>query len=511
MAAFVRGEWLCRVRLPEHMAILAGGGTAASSSAANFSLEVTRRSDKCRFQVAQEVDASSPCIAALRRIITETKPDGSSFPTEFRMDIAAAGSDAVTVKLLEVAASGRAFAFDDGVFTLARVPGADVGGDGSGVSDVYIAGLETSVMDLTSRVSALTSETATLRATVATLESRVAALAAAAATPAPAAGCGPECEARHAAAAARVAELSTHLDALSANVERLQVAAAAAASSRASSPDSDAGGGGGGRVFGPGEKVRVRADVVDPKYGWGSLPRGYRGIGTVLRIRGDVTDVDFSPFHSDWSSAASELEPASEAPAAAFSVGDRVRLRVGVTPQYGWGSVPVGHRGLGTVRAVRGDAAIDVDWDDSQQDWTAHPSELEAAAATNPAVGFSVGDRVRLRSGLTEVTYGWGGVPVGYRGTGTVIRVRGDVLDVSFPPHQLDWSADPAQLEHAFSVGDRVRLRPGLTSVRFGWGSVPVGHRGVGTIRTVTDDYVNVDWDGSQQAWSANPPELERA
>jgi len=57
-------------------------------------------------------------------------------------------------------------------------------------------------------------------------------------------------------------------------------------------------------------------------------------------------------------------------------------------------------------------------------------------------------NRAILRSRLA-CRYGWGAVPVGYRGEGTVIRIRGDVLDVNFSPHQSDWSADPAQLELA--------------------------------------------------------------
>lgn len=58
---------------------------------------------------------------------------------------------------------------------------------------------------------------------------------------------------------------------------------------------------------------------------------------------------------------------------------------------------------------------------------------------------FKVGDEVRVKEGVSDVTYGWGGV--GHKDVGTIVEVqKSGKLYVKFRMHS-NWAANPAEME----------------------------------------------------------------
>ncbi|CAE7906998.1 Herc2 [Symbiodinium necroappetens] len=108
-----------------------------------------------------------------------------------------------------------------------------------------------------------------------------------------------------------------------------------------------------------GDFVKVK-DGVTPAFGWGSVQPDHWG--KVAGITGDNCTVHF-PRHSGWSGKLDEMEliptyrpepPVSEQPqVSTIDVGYLLKVRMGVTPSYGWGGTMYGD--VGTVVAVSGE------------------------------------------------------------------------------------------------------------------------------------------------------------
>ncbi|KAA0163885.1 hypothetical protein FNF28_04079 [Cafeteria roenbergensis] len=267
---------------------------------------------------------------------------------------------------------------------------------------------------------------------------------------------------------------------------------------------------GGAGAFSVGARVRVKPSVSSPKYGWGSVSAG--DVGTVKSVESDSRmRVDFPGKNSNWLADPSEMELAP-AGSGAFSVGARVRVKPSVSsPKYGWGSVSAGD--VGTVKSVESDSRMRVDFPGKNSNWLADPSEMELAPAGSGA--FSVGARVRVKPSVSSPKYGWGSVSAG--DVGTVKSVESDSrMRVDFPGKNSNWLADPSEMElapagsGAFSVGARVRVKPSVSSPKYGWGSVSAGD--VGTVKSVeSDSRMRVDFPGKNSNWLADPSEMELA
>ncbi|KAA0163887.1 hypothetical protein FNF28_04081 [Cafeteria roenbergensis] len=266
----------------------------------------------------------------------------------------------------------------------------------------------------------------------------------------------------------------------------------------------------GSGAFSVGARVRVKPSVSSPKYGWGSVSAG--DVGTVKSVESDSRmRVDFPGKNSNWLADPSEMELAP-AGSGAFSVGARVRVKPSVSsPKYGWGSVSAGD--VGTVKSVESDSRMRVDFPGKNSNWLADPSEMELAPAGSGA--FSVGARVRVKPSVSSPKYGWGSVSAG--DVGTVKSVESDSrMRVDFPGKNSNWLADPSEMElapagsGAFSVGARVRVKPSVSSPKYGWGSVSAGD--VGTVKSVeSDSRMRVDFPGKNSNWLADPSEMELA
>nr|XP_055043072.1 E3 ubiquitin/ISG15 ligase TRIM25-like [Misgurnus anguillicaudatus] len=126
-------------------------------------------------------------------------------------------------------------------------------------------------------------------------------------------------------------------------------------------------------TFKIGSKVRVKASVESPEYGWGDVTKN--SVGTVKAIDSDELTVDF-PEHSGWTGILSEMEliPTDDTDHCSFKTGSRVRVKASVeSPEYGWGDVT--KNSVGIVKAMDGDE-LTVDFPE-HSGWTGMLSEME--------------------------------------------------------------------------------------------------------------------------------------
>ncbi|KAA0163184.1 hypothetical protein FNF28_04409 [Cafeteria roenbergensis] len=87
-------------------------------------------------------------------------------------------------------------------------------------------------------------------------------------------------------------------------------------------------------------------------------------------------------------------------------------------------------------------------------------------------------------------------------------------MRVDFPGKNSNWLADPSEMElapsgsGAFSVGARVRVKPSVSSPKYGWGPVSAGD--VGTIVGFdSDGNMKVNFPGKAASWTGFPSEME--
>ena len=119
-------------------------------------------------------------------------------------------------------------------------------------------------------------------------------------------------------------------------------------------------------------------------------------------------------------------------------VGSRVRVREGVSPRYGWGGVR-GERG--EVIEIERDGDVRVRFP-SHPRWCGVPSELEICGEevterSERSGGIQVGSLVRVREGVSSPRYSWGSVSPGERGRVVLLGDGGDVR-IDFPS-QSGW------------------------------------------------------------------------
>ncbi|XP_063069009.1 uncharacterized protein LOC134460560 [Engraulis encrasicolus] len=182
------------------------------------------------------------------------------------------------------------------------------------------------------------------------------------------------------------------------------------------------------RGFLVGDRVRVRASVVEPKHKWGNVTHSSVGVVKAFKPSGLML-VDF-PGKPGWTAEPSEMELQG------FVVGDRVRVKTTVKePKHKWGSVT--HSSVGVVKDFIPNGQMLVDFP-GHSAWRADPSEMEYQ-------GFMVGDRVRVKASVEEPKYKWGAVTHSSVGVFKAFTQNGLML-VDFPG-VTGWTADPADME----------------------------------------------------------------
>ncbi|XP_066533930.1 uncharacterized protein [Hoplias malabaricus] len=254
-----------------------------------------------------------------------------------------------------------------------------------------------------------------------------------------------------------------------------------------------------------GDRVRVKASVSSPQFGWGSASHG--SIAVVTAINGETMTVDY-PEHKSWKAAVSEMELAPSTDSGKFRIGDRVRVKASVTsPKHGWGDAS--HKSVGVVTALNGES-MRVDYPEHKS-WMAAVSEMELAPSTD-SENFRIGDRVRVKASVSSPKYGWGSAS--HKSIAVVTAINGETMTVDYPEHK-SWKAAVSEMELApstdsenFRIGDKVRVKASVSSPRYQWEDA--SNKSVGVITAIDGESLTVDFP-ERKAWKANVSEIELA
>jgi len=291
-----------------------------------------------------------------------------------------------------------------------------------------------------------------------------------------------------------------------------------------------------------GQAVRVPASLDSPSTGWGNLKR--HDIGYVRHyIEGANAYVCDFPSADGWKGRAADLEV--EPKATLIRPGKQVRVREGITPRYGWGSVT--SSSVGTVLSCSYDARIIVVKFPEDSTWFGTLADLETIDSTGTSgTGSSEAEELLgalLQAILTEqgnkssddddATELWPGeIQKGMhvrcvacsRGSGKVsigdvgvVKSQDDDGDyrVDFPK-QDNWCGRPSDIvidHEAEKVrpGALVTVKDCVTQPLFQWGSFKRGMHGI-VMKVEHDGRVAVQCgfvpDLKEGLWSAQLQEL---
>uniref|UniRef100_A0A1D1YVT9 RING-type E3 ubiquitin transferase n=1 Tax=Anthurium amnicola TaxID=1678845 RepID=A0A1D1YVT9_9ARAE len=198
--------------------------------------------------------------------------------------------------------------------------------------------------------------------------------------------------------------------------------------------------------------------------GWKTLRSGSIGIVQGLGYEGDFWDgtlhVVFCGEQERWVGHACQLERADK-----LVVGDRVRMKKCVKqPRFGWSGH--NHFSVGTISSIDADGKLRIFTPAGGKAWLMDPSEVDKVEEE----GVCVGDWVRVRASVTMPTYQWG--EVSHASIGVMHKMEDGELWVAFCFLEKLWVCKQWEMEkvRAFNVGDKVKIRPGLVSPRWGWG-----------------------------------------
>ncbi|XP_051732352.1 uncharacterized protein LOC127502926 isoform X2 [Ctenopharyngodon idella] len=186
-----------------------------------------------------------------------------------------------------------------------------------------------------------------------------------------------------------------------------------------------------------------------------------------------------------------------------IKIGDKVRVKPSVvTPTHKWGAVT--HKSIGVVKKVQGDS-LTIDFPE-HKNWNGIISEMELVTDTC-TVDIQVGDRVRVKPSITTPKHKWGSAT--HKSVGVVKEVQGESLTIDFP-EQKNWKGIISEMELVtgtctvdIQVGDRVRVKPSITSPKHGWGSAT--HKSVGVVKDIN---VIVDFP-EHKGWTGIFSEME--
>ncbi|KAK1277592.1 E3 ubiquitin-protein ligase KEG [Acorus gramineus] len=222
-------------------------------------------------------------------------------------------------------------------------------------------------------------------------------------------------------------------------------------------------------IFEVGDWVRLRDEASE----WKSLKPGSIGIVQGIGYEGDVWDgsvlVGFCGEQERWVGPASELERVDR-----LVVGQRVRMKQNVKqPRFGWAGQ--NHVSIGTISSIDADGKLRIYTPVGSKVWMLDPAEVEMVEEEE----MRVGDWVRVKATVSTPSYQWGNVS--HSSVGVIHRIEDDgELWVAFCFLERLWLCKTWEMERVrpFRVGDRVRIREGLLSPRWGWGMETHSSRG---------------------------------
>jgi E3 ubiquitin-protein ligase KEG len=215
------------------------------------------------------------------------------------------------------------------------------------------------------------------------------------------------------------------------------------------------------QVFEVSDWVRLREGADS----WRSVKPGNVGVVHGLGFEDDVWDgtvhVAFCSEQERWVGPTNHLE--ADCP---FVVGQRVRFKKNVRqPRFGWSNH--NHSSVGTISSIDADGRLRIYTPAGLKAWTMDPAEAEPVEEEEE---IRVGDWVKVRESISTPTYQWGDVT--RSSIGVVHRAEDGELSVAFCFTERLWLCKEWEMERvrAFRVGDRIRIKPGLVTPRWGWG-----------------------------------------
>ncbi|KAI3448779.1 hypothetical protein Pfo_005444 [Paulownia fortunei] len=209
-----------------------------------------------------------------------------------------------------------------------------------------------------------------------------------------------------------------------------------------------------------GEWVKLR----DNASSWKSV-----GPGSVGVVQGNVYEknewagsvfVGFCGEQELWVGNTADLERVDK-----LMVGQRVKVKYSVKqPRFGWSGH--NHASVGTVSAIDADGKLRIYTPAGSKAWVLDPSEVEIVEERE----LRVKDWVRVKQNVSNPTHQWGDVC--HSSIGVVHRIEDEDLWVAFCFTDRLWLCKAWEMERVrpFKVGDKVRIKDGLVSPRWGWG-----------------------------------------
>ncbi|KAK7243338.1 hypothetical protein RIF29_38131 [Crotalaria pallida] len=214
------------------------------------------------------------------------------------------------------------------------------------------------------------------------------------------------------------------------------------------------------QMFEVGEWVRLK----DNANNWKSIGPGSVGVVQGIGYEGDELDrstyVGFCGEQEKWVGPSSHLERVDK-----LFVGQKVRVKQYVKqPRFGWSGHT--HASIGTIQAIDADGKLRIYTPAGSKAWMLDPSEVEIVEEKE----LCIGDWVRVRASVSTPTHQWG--EVSHSSIGVVHRMEDEDLRVAFCFMEKLWLCKAWEMERVmpYKVGDKVKIRDGLVTPRWGWG-----------------------------------------
>ncbi|XP_062231301.1 E3 ubiquitin-protein ligase KEG-like [Phragmites australis] len=252
------------------------------------------------------------------------------------------------------------------------------------------------------------------------------------------------------------------------------------------------------KIFEVGEWVRLRNGVDN----WKSLKPGSIGVVHGVGYQGDVWDgtlhVAFCGEQERWIGPSSQLEGISK-----FVVGQRVRIRGCIRqPRFGWSNHS--HSSIGTISSIDADGKLRIHTPAGARAWLIDPAEVEKVEEEEEVC---VGDWVKVKDSIATPTYQWG--DVNHNSIGVVHRAEDGELWIAFCFCERLWLCKGWEVEKVRPLrqGDKVRMRPGLVSPRWGWGMETYASKGE-VVGVDANGKLRIKFQWRDRLWIGDPADI---
>ncbi|KAL0291453.1 UNVERIFIED_CONTAM: E3 ubiquitin-protein ligase KEG, partial [Sesamum calycinum] len=214
------------------------------------------------------------------------------------------------------------------------------------------------------------------------------------------------------------------------------------------------------QMYEVGEWVKLRDNASSWKSVWPGSVGIVQGIGYEKNEWDGRVFVGFCGEQELWVGNTSDLERVDK-----LIVGQRVKVKSSVKhPRFGWSGH--NHASVGTISAIDADGKLRIFTPAGSKAWVLDPSEVEIVEERE----LRVKDWVRVKPNVSNPTHQWG--DVSHSSIGVVHRMEDEDLWVAFCFVDRLWLCKTWEMERIrpFKVGDKVRIKDGLVTPRWGWG-----------------------------------------